>query len=364
MDEPSAVDARARRVAVDQGGQHGQLVALATHLHANARRLADGGRQPLRLDVDRKSLAKRGQHLGDELGDLVCGVVGAGDELLALATGERRLAHRPQRIAAQRDAVGEGVSDGRVRDDGQAEPLAVIDESRAGQHRLAVRANRTAIELQILAMDQPAQQRSHDRAPQPAVAVGAERQLDRQVGLGGDELRAVDTARRQRGQRRSQRVLSIFGDDDAFERQRLAVRGEAVAHVAGAGAGRGRRLPRFSRPAPGDQRRGNVLAAARRRVTGALPVGIAGKEGDLAADHPAAAGDQQHDLVIVRAARGDRARASQLHAARPLGRSAGRANGLEQRLQLVGHGGKNLDGKRPATSLPAGSTHAVHDTAC
>ena len=105
---------------------------------------------------------------------------------------------------------------------------------------------------------------------------------------------------------------------------------------------------RHSKIKRGDHRGGDVFATHVGTVAPALPVIVVEKQGDAAADHPAARGDAEDRLVLGLAIEEDDARAVQLDAARPLRRRARFAHGLEDSIDLLSNRVRQI----PSTDHP------------
>ena len=261
----------------------------------------------------------------------------AAGQLVQFATGQPNLTQWAQRLAAEDRAVGERLGDGGIVAHGQPEPLPLINETRDGKHGIRRDGHRLTVQRNGRAVGQPAEQPGNQPAPQDPAPVRAQGEFGSQVRLRGQETRSRHPPLGHGRQRRLQQVAPLPGDDHPVQRQRSLLAREPVPDPAPPGVGGGKLLAGIPRPAPGDHRRGGMLAARSGRRTVALPLAVIEEQGDRQADHPAAGSDVEQRFVVVGAIELHGGRAVQLDAARPVCRGAGPADGFEQFLHRSRH---------------------------
>ena len=298
----------------------------------------DGG-EPRGSDVDGDPAAERGKDFGHQLVPRSRRKVPPRRELVKLAPGELGIRRGPQRVTAKRDAVLEDLRDLRVVLEHHAESVALILDRDTRPHRRRGGLHGNAVQGDVLAPDERAQQLVGDRTRHRPPPVRSERQLRGQVGLTRGERRGRHPPRRERRERRLERVERVAHPHAPLQSQAARPPYEPVGDRARPVRRRGQRPPLVVGPFQRDHRGGGVLAdvgAAR-----ALPLGVFEEEPDVARDHAAPRRHADGDLVGFGAFSDDGVRAHELDATGPKLRRARVANGVEGR----GHARRILRGR-------------------
>jgi hypothetical protein len=232
--EVTGVDARNGRVAVDEGGEHRECVAVAAGFDHQTRRLRARARKPPGSHVHRNTLSQRRQNRGDEFRHRARLEVTSPAQLLELPTREPGFQQRTQRVAGARHTFLERLFDARVAGDAHHEAVAVVFEHGHEAHALGVRADGLAVQPDVGAGREGTQQCRPHAPWQLAAQSRAERSLDLEVRLARREARALHATRRDRRQRAAQRLLAIRRHDCALEAQATGCAFHAIADAPGA----------------------------------------------------------------------------------------------------------------------------------
>ncbi len=331
--EAPRVDPGDGRIAVHEGGEHRERLALARDLHGEPWTFAHRAWQAPRAHLHGHAPLESGEHLGQQLGDVIGLEAAAGaSQILELAAGERSRCERVQRVAAEGHRVLELLGDRLLARHAQAKAAALVLEHPDPSDGRRRRAHRRAVELHVGALGELSEQRHQHAARDAAAALGAQRLLRSEVPLRGHELRALDAARGHGGERRGERLLVLAAHHHPLEREAGALAGEAVADPAGRLLGPWQRATLAARAAQRDHRRRHVLADVFAAAAVAVPVLVLGKERHAGADEAAPRRDPQGDLARFVALAAHRVRPHQLDASRPGRRAGGAADGFEEPL--------------------------------
>ena len=135
------------RVAIDQGGQDHEGVALPARDDLNARRIAPlGGGQASGLYVEGKPLLEARKHLAHQLPELIVGEKLAPGQLLALASIQPRVTQGAQCISGEYHSAPESARDRGVLLDEETHAAGCVHDPGDGENPFGGDRDRFAIE--------------------------------------------------------------------------------------------------------------------------------------------------------------------------------------------------------------------------
>ncbi len=338
----AAVDARDRRIAVHERGQHRERVPLVREVHRDARAHVGGlARQPRRRDDDVELRLELRQDARHEVGRSDCAKSTLERQPLEELARRRHLAEGPQRVRGAHDAARHHFDHlGRAL---EAKPEAVgprgrVLDGRARHDGRAGNAHGRAVERDLGAARERLEEVGDARREHRLARRRAEHAVDAHVVVGRRQGRELRAAGAIAGERLLELLLAPVGvHEEARHREQPVAPAEAVDEARRLG-GRGRageRLALLGGLRHRDRGGHDVHARVDLALAVARPLGGVGVERDRRGDGEPGRADAQRDLAGAGAGERDGVLPRELHALRPDARQARLPNRVEELLHSL-----------------------------
>ena len=263
-DEPTALDPRSRRIAVDDDRLDDEHVALAPHADLQPRLLAAARRrESLRLDLGRDPAFEGGQDLRHEQGEVAVAEEASARQIRELAPREPILGHRMQRpTRGQHDAVSEHALDPAILLDEEPHAARRVDDAGDEAEPFALDPDGPIVEKDRIRLREPPEQRREGRGRGRVGGAGGESLLDREVGGGRDEVGAALVTGGDGGEPAGQRRSAALELDRALEHQMASLVAQHVDDAPHTRAPLGQCRAGFLLAAQRDHAGGDVFAGS------------------------------------------------------------------------------------------------------
>ena len=197
VDEPTCIDPRRRRIAIYEGRQDSESVALAVDFHTDARPLAATYiRQLGGLDLQRDAFAEIRQDVRHEFCEMLVGIEMPARQVGHFAPRQPIRCERVNRVGAKHDAVSIGAFDAPILLGKQAYATRRFDDAHQQAERLLLDRNRLPVEKDSVAADQSGHDLAESRTRGRGMGTRPEMALDFHVDRGRDEVRRSAAAAR------------------------------------------------------------------------------------------------------------------------------------------------------------------------